>query len=91
MKTYTIQENGQITLPIAFRRRYQLRKGDAIIFKETDDGLLISPKESLVMNLLDDINRGLEARGITLENLIESGQEIRQDIYDENYASDSDD
>ena len=87
---YIIQENGQVTLPIEFRRRYNLKKGDAVVFKETEEGLLISPKEALVMNLLDEIAEGLEARGITLEELIESGREIRQEIYDEKYAAEAD-
>lgn len=88
---YIIQENGQVTLPIEFRRRYKLKKGDAVVFKETEEGLLISPKEALVMNLLDEIAEGLEARGITLDELIESGREIRQEIYDEKYAAEADD
>ena len=88
---YIIQENGQVTLPIEFRRRYNLKKGDAIVFKETEEGLLISPKEALVMNLLDEIAEGLEARGITLDELLESGREIRQEIYDEKYAVEGDD
>jgi AbrB family looped-hinge helix DNA binding protein len=88
---YIIQENGQVTLPIEFRRRYNLRKGDALVFKETEEGLLISPKEAQVMKLLDEIDEGLRARGISLDELIASGQEIRQEIYDEKYSAESDD
>jgi AbrB family looped-hinge helix DNA binding protein len=88
---YIIQENGQVTLPIEFRRRCNLKKGDAVVFKETEDGLLISPKEALVMNLLDEIAEGLKERGITLDELIESGQEIRQEVYDEKYAAEAED
>ena len=84
---YIIQENGQVTLPIEFRRRYNLNKGDAVVFRETEEGLLISPKEALVMKLLDEIGEGLAARGIMLDELISSGQAIRQAIYDEQYAS----
>jgi len=88
---YIIQENGQVTLPVEFRRRYNLKKGDAVVFKETEEGLVISPKESMVMNLLDEIGEGLKARGITLEELITSGREIREEIYNDKYASDVDD
>ncbi len=88
---YIIQENGQVTLPIEFRRRYNLKKGDAVIFKETEEGLLISPKEALVMKLLDEIGEELEARGISLDELIASGREIREEIYEEKYVSESDD
>jgi bifunctional DNA-binding transcriptional regulator/antitoxin component of YhaV-PrlF toxin-antitoxin module len=41
-RPYVIQENGQVTLPIEFRRRHRLEKGDVVIFEETSDGLLIS-------------------------------------------------
>lgn len=88
---YSIQENGQVTLPIEFRRRYNLKKGDAVVFKETAEGLLISPKGSLVMKLLDEIGEELEARGISLDELIASGREIRQETYEEKYASEGDD
>lgn len=87
---YIIQENGQVTLPIEFRRRYNLNKGDAVVFRETEEGLLISPKEALVMKLLDEIGEGLAARGITLDELISSGEAIRQEIYDEQYGSGAD-
>jgi AbrB family looped-hinge helix DNA binding protein len=90
-KAYTIQENGQVTLPIDFRKKYGLKKGDIVVFKETEDGLLISPREALAMNLLDEIGDALKEKGIDLDEMIESGRDIRQEIYDEKYARDSDD
>ena len=87
---YIIQENGQVTLPIEFRRRYNLSKGDAVVFRETEEGLLISPKEALVMKLLDEIDAGLKAKGITLDELISSGRQIREEIYNEKYAAEGD-
>jgi AbrB family looped-hinge helix DNA binding protein len=90
-KAYTIQENGQVTLPIDFRKKYGLKKGDIVVFKETEDGLLISPREALAMNLLDEIGDALKEKGIDLDEMIESGRDIRQEIYDEKYARDSND
>ena len=87
-KTYTIQENGQVTLPMDFRKKYGLMKGDIVVFKETEDGLLISIRESLAMKSLDDIGDALQEKGISLDDLIESGREIRQEIYNEKYARD---
>jgi antitoxin PrlF len=89
-KTYVIQENGQVTLPIEFRRKYGLKRGDVVVFKETEDGLLISPREALAMKLLDELGEALEERGIDLDELIESGREIRQEIYQEKYTHDPD-
>ena len=89
-KNYTIQENGQVTLPLEFRKKYGLKKGDVVIFKETDDGLLISARETLAMNLLDEIGEVLEEKGITLDELLAAGRDIRQEIYDEKYARNQD-
>ncbi len=90
-KAYTIQENGQVTLPMDFRKKYGLKKGDIVVFKETEDGLLISPREALAMNFLDEIGEALKEKGIDLDDMIESGRDIRQEIYDEKYARDSND
>jgi AbrB family looped-hinge helix DNA binding protein len=84
-KTSTMQDNGQVTLPIEFRRKLGLKKGDVVVFKETEDGLMISTRETLAMNLLDEIGEALQEKGISLEDLIESGRSIRQEIYDEKY------
>lgn len=85
-KASVIQENGQITLPKEFRRRFGLKKGDIVIFKETNEGLLISPRETLAFQLLDELGNALKKKGISLDELIESGREIRQDIYNEKYG-----
>ena len=88
-KIYTIQDNGQVTLPIEFRKKYNLKKGDVIMFKETEDGLVISPREALAMNLLDEIGDALKAKGMTLDEMIEDGKKIREEIYQEKYARDT--
>ena len=85
-RVYTIQENGQVTLPAEWREKYGLKKGDLVTFRETDDGLLISPREALAMTLLDDIGEALKEKGITLEELLDSGEKIRQELYGEKYG-----
>jgi bifunctional DNA-binding transcriptional regulator/antitoxin component of YhaV-PrlF toxin-antitoxin module len=49
-----VQENGQVTLPIEFRRKYAVQKGDWIIFQETENGLLISPRQIQAVRSLDE-------------------------------------
>jgi len=90
-KTYVIQERGQITLPADLRRKYGLKKGDVVVFEETPDGILISPRETLVMRLFDDIGSELQQRGVTLEDLIEGGREIRGELLKELYGIEPDD
>ena len=90
-KTYIIQESGSVTLPAEFRKRYGLKPGDEISFVETEDGLLISPREALLNKLLDEIGDDLRERGITLEELMESGREIRGQLLKEHYGIDEGD
>jgi len=90
-KTYVIQERGQITLPVDLRRKYGLKKGDVVVFEETADGILISPREALVMRLMDEIGTALRERGVTLDELIEDGREIRGELLKELYGIDPDD
>jgi hypothetical protein len=43
---------------------------------ETEDGILISPREVLAMDALDRIGKTLQKQGITLEELIATGREV---------------
>lgn len=52
-------------------------------FVETEQGVLISPQEVVAMNALDQIGRALRERGITLEELMESGRQIRGQLIGE--------
>jgi len=90
-QTYIIQENGQVTLPNEWREKYGLKRGDIVTFIETEEGLLISPRKALAMKLLDEIGEALKEKGVSLDELIESGREIRQQIYDEKHARDAED
>lgn len=85
-RTYTIQENGQVTLPMEWRERFRLKKGDEVTFEETAEGLLISPRKAVLARLLDEISDDLQAKGVTLEELMRDGRKIRADILKEKYG-----
>ena len=46
-------------------------------------------KEAQMLKLLNEIGDTLKEKGISLEDMIASGRDIRQEIYDEKYAADS--
>jgi AbrB family looped-hinge helix DNA binding protein len=87
-KLSMVQEKGQVTIPVEIRRKLGLKKGDRVAFIETEDGVLISPREVVVMHALDQIGAMLREKGITLEELMESGREIRGQIVKEKYGLD---
>lgn len=43
-----ITKKGQTTIPVQFRRKYNLKEGSLVIFEETEDGLIIKPMPDIV-------------------------------------------
>lgn len=78
--TYSLQKNGQVTLPMNFRRKYNLDEGDPIVFLEVPEGLLISKKQSLSLKLLNQMRERLESQGITLEDLLQDSKKIKKQM-----------
>ncbi len=83
-----VQEKGQVTIPSEIRRKLKLKKGDLVVFVETDAGVMIKPAEILVSDALDEIGRALEAKGIDLEELLERGRERRGEVIKKEYGLD---
>ncbi len=91
LKLVRVQEKGQVTLPVEVRKKLGLKKGDLVAFVETPDGILITPQEVVAMKALDRIGKALKEKGLSLEELMESGREIRAQIAKEKYGLSSDD
>lgn len=84
-----LQEKGQVTLPAKARRRLGLKKGDLVAVTETSEGLLITPQEMLAAQDIAQVNVALQEYGLSLEEIIESGREIRAQIIKEKYGLDA--
>ena len=68
-----ITKKGQMTIPVHYRRKYQLKEGSTVAFKETDAGLVIEP----ILGINDSAGsmaRYGNARTI-VDNLLESRKE----------------
>jgi AbrB family looped-hinge helix DNA binding protein len=82
-----VQEKGQVTIPLEIRQKLNLKKGDLVTFVETEDGVIIKPAEVIVMDALDKIGKALKDSGVSLEEFIERGREIRGEIVEGTYAN----
>ncbi|MBX3069366.1 MAG: AbrB/MazE/SpoVT family DNA-binding domain-containing protein [Thermomicrobiales bacterium] len=85
-----VQEKGQVTLPADVRRRLGIQKGDLVSVTETPDGVVITPQKVIALKALDEIGRILREQGVTLEELMESGREIRGQLLTEMYGIEPD-
>lgn len=85
-----LQEKGQVTLPADMRRRWGLKKGDLMAVTETPDGVLIIPQEALAARDIAQVDAALQKFGLSLEQIVDSGREIRGRIVTEKYGLDAD-
>lgn len=85
-KLSRVQDKGQVTIPSEVRKKLGLKKGDFVAFVETEKGVLITPREVVAMEALEKIGEILRENGITLEELMESGREIRGQLIEEEYG-----
>ena len=86
VKLAVVQKRGQVTIPIELRRKLGIEEGGVVAFIETEDGVLISPREVLTMDALDRIGEVLREQGLSLEELVKSGREIRGQMVEEEYG-----
>ena len=86
LKLSVVQEKGQVTIPSEIRKKLGLKKGDLVAFVETEQGVLISPQEVIAAEALDQIGQILREKGLTLEELIDSGREIRGELVEDEYG-----
>ena len=88
-KLIRVQEKGQVTLPTDIRRKLGLKKGDLVSVVETEGGVLITPQEAIATRALDEIGQVLREQGLSLEELMESGRDVRGKLLKEKYGIDA--
>ena len=67
-------------------QRLGLKKGVHLLLVETPDGFLIAPRVVVAEFLMDKVGDELRASGVTLDDWIESGREIRGKLVKERYG-----
>ncbi len=81
-----VRDRGRVTIPASVREEYGLEEGTALILAKEKDRLVLYPsREEYVEALLDQVGRALKERGITLKELLEDGEEIREEVFRERY------
>jgi AbrB family looped-hinge helix DNA binding protein len=72
-----IRKRGSITIPKNIRKRYQLDENDPLTLIDLGEGIFISPKQSVLPKLVEQIEKIRKARKISLEELIAGVQKER--------------
>jgi antitoxin PrlF len=85
-KLVRIQEKGQVTIPTEIRKKLGLKQGDLVAVMETPDGVFITPQQVLATKAFDRIDDILKEQGLSLDELIAAGRDIRTDLLQETYG-----
>jgi antitoxin PrlF len=85
-KLVRMQEKGQVTIPQEIRKKLGLKRGDLVAVMETPEGIFITPQQVVATKALDSIGDILKEQGLSLEEVISSGRELRTDILQETYG-----
>lgn len=85
-KLVRIQEKGQVTLPMEVRENLGLKKGDLMAVTQIGGGIFISPQQVIATNALNKIGDVLKEKGLSLDDLIESGRDMRGSIIEKKYG-----
>jgi antitoxin PrlF len=85
-KLVRIQEKGQVTIPTEIRKKLGLKQGDLVAVMETPEGVFITPQQVLATKALDRIGDLLKEQGLSVEELIASGRQIRTDLLQDDYG-----
>ena len=83
-----VEVDGQVTLPSDVRGELKLKRGDLLSVVETEDGLLLTPETLIAARDIDRTDAELRAHGLFLDDLIDSGREIRGELIKEQYGLD---
>jgi len=76
-----IEQKGQVTLPAPMLKDLGLKEGDVVEVERTSGGqIVLTPQELIAVRDLDEIGRVLVQQGLSLEDLIESGREMRAHV-----------
>jgi antitoxin PrlF len=86
-KFVRMQEKGQVTIPTEIRKKLGLKRGDLVAVMETPDGVFITPQQVVATKALDRIGDVLKEQGLSVDELIASGREIRGELLEETYGS----
>lgn len=85
----TLRDKGALTLPMALRKKYNLRSGERFSIIDLGEGsFVISRRSARVSEPGDRVAQLVESAGYTLEDLLQTLEEERESYYAERYEPD---
>lgn len=89
MELAKLTSKGQLTIPVAIRKKLRLKEGDKVIFLTDDTGIRIANASILALERVQKAFEG-EATRLGLEteqDIVDMVKEVRREVAQERYAN----
>jgi bifunctional DNA-binding transcriptional regulator/antitoxin component of YhaV-PrlF toxin-antitoxin module len=79
-ETFSVQVNqrGLVTIPKVLRQSYAIKTGDQMTLLDIGGVFVLSPRRSEIDQIADEIRTTLEAKGESLESMLQALREARE-------------
>ena len=81
----SLREKRQITLPAELCDALGVKPGDFLDARVEGNSIVLRSSRKAALDALKEISRALREAGVTLEELQESGRQVRKEIFRERY------
>jgi bifunctional DNA-binding transcriptional regulator/antitoxin component of YhaV-PrlF toxin-antitoxin module len=89
VNTLQLRKKGNLTLPVDLRQKYNMGEGDIFTLIDMGDGsFLLTPRSLQVNRLGDRVTEILKNEAVTLDDLLSTLEEDREQYYREHYITD---
>lgn len=85
-ESITIRARRQMTLPRQVCEALGIRPGDRLVLEVSDGVLIARPGQAVALEALRAIQQAFAESGVTEEELLESGRQIREELFREKYG-----
>jgi len=79
-ETFSVQVNqrGLVTIPKVLRQSYTIKTGEQMTLLDIGGVFVLSPRRSEIDQIADEIRTTLEAKGESLESMLQALREARE-------------
>jgi AbrB family looped-hinge helix DNA binding protein len=81
----TLREKRQVTLPSQLTEAIGVEPGDILEAQIRDGEIVLRPSRKAALDALKELQRAIRESGVTLEELIEGGKQVRKELFREYY------
>ncbi len=84
-ESVTIRARRQMTLPRKVCEALGIGPGDRLVLEVSDGVLIARPRQAAALDALRELQRAFADSGVTEKELLESGRQIRDELFREKY------